>query len=342
MKDLLQAPSAPGRSPAAHAYLQRYAVDILSVLANPNASADTTNTLVAISTKTENPNLIAAYAASKMSVLQPNKQKVNQPSQVLKVWAGRAADAVDAELKRIADLDKPKPVSQQPTMPRDEKAAANGGMAGMSGMSGSEMSGMSGYSEPSGMSGMSGYDEGMMSGMMGMGMGMGMVPQAKPQPPEVLASRRRINYVLQQFLMGATGKPDVVENPKPAGLLTTVTDADKASVDQWIKTVGEVVGKVNDETLDDRKKFVEALTEQAKLLRELSGVVVDDAGHPNPAAAGAAAMNDAWALTHWRLIHWHLPLLQPQSVLLPQSIQAWSTLRPQSTQQQSFHLEHLT
>ncbi len=142
------------------------------------------------------------------------------------------------------------------------------------------------------MSTMSGYDESMMGGMMGMGLGGAMVPQAKPQPPEVLASRRRINFVLQQFLMGATGKPDVVENPKPAGLLTTVNEADKAEVDHWIATVGEVVGKVNDETLDDRKKFVLALTEQVKLLRELSGVVVDEEGGANP-APGAPAMNDA-------------------------------------------------
>ncbi len=150
---------------------------------------------------------------------------------------------------------------------------------------------MPGYdASMSSMSPMTGYDESMMGGMMGMGMGM--VPQAKPQPPEVLASRRRINYVLQQFLMGATGKPDVVENPKPAGLLTTVNEADKAEVDQWIKTVGEVVGKVNDETLDDRKKFVLALTEQVKLLRELSGVVVEEEAGA-AAVPGAAAANDA-------------------------------------------------
>ncbi len=146
-----------------------------------------------------------------MSVLQPNKQKVNQPSQVLKVWAGRAADAVDAELKRIAELDKPAPVTQQPTMPRDPKAMANNGMDPMS--MGSTSSGYPSSGMMPEMSTMSGYDETMMSGMMGLG-GV-MVPQAKPQPPEVLASRRRINYVLQQFLMGATGKPDVVENPKP-------------------------------------------------------------------------------------------------------------------------------
>ncbi len=290
MKDLLQTPAPAGRSADAHAYLQRYAVDIVSQLENPNASADTTNTLVAISTKAENPNLIAAYAASKIGVLQPGKQKVNQPSQVLKTWAGRAADAVEGELKRIADMEKPKVVMQQPTMPQDQTAMSAGSGAGR----GYEPSSGYGYTSPTMMtesmgSGMEYGSYGMPSDMMGMN---GMPMPAKPQPPEVIASRRRINHVLQQFLVGATGKGEWSEAPKPAGLLTAINDAEKAEFEHWLKTVGDVVAKVNDETLDDRKKFVEALTEQAKLLRELSGVAVADPAHGG-AAAGAAVMNGA-------------------------------------------------
>ncbi len=89
MLQLATSDAPTGRSPEAHAYLQRYAIDILSVLANPNVADQTTQTLVSLSTAEEKPSLIAAYAAAKIGQLQPGKAKIQEPSKVLKSWAAR-------------------------------------------------------------------------------------------------------------------------------------------------------------------------------------------------------------------------------------------------------------
>jgi len=284
MLELAKSNPPDGRSPAAHAFLQRYAVDILSVLANPNASPDTAQTLVSLSKDSSRPNLIAAYAASKISAIQPGKQKLDNLPDVLKAWAARAADTVDGELARIDRLSPPTPVREQPAMPTDDTLPRAGSYAG--GGYGGGMEDYSGYDPGSEM----GYDMGMEygSGMgydMGMeyGYGMGGMPMTfNPQPLEVITSRRRINHVLQQLQLGATGQVVSGAPNKPAGLLGAATPADKAAFDNWITTIGTVVTGVNLESLDTRLKFVEELKKQSLLLRELSGV------KPDQSVAGAA------------------------------------------------------
>ncbi len=278
MMELVNSDPPAGRSPAAHAFMQRYAVEILSVIANPNASAETAKSLVALSTDKNKPNLIAAYAASKISAIQPGKQPLQNLPMVLKTWAGRAADTFDGEIKRIANLDPPIAVRDQPAMPvEDTVPRAGGAMNGEESMMDSMGSaGPSGYDEGMMDSG-SGYDDMMMGGMMM----PGMMPAAKPQPLEVITSRRRINSVLQQLQLGVTGQPTPGMPAKPAGLLAAATADDKAAFDTWINTISGVVTAINVDTLDDRIKFVEALTAQAIILREL-------AGGPDAAAAGIA------------------------------------------------------
>lgn len=281
MLELAKSEPPAGRSRAAHAFMQRYALDILNVLAGPNASADTANTLVALSTDTENPSLIAAYAAAKISTLQPGKQKLPDLPKVLKTWAARAADTVDGEIQRIANLTPPTPVRDQPAMPTDQSQMRSGGYGeGMEmNYGGPDMSDMGGYEVD-----MGGYDAMMEGGMYGPGMGMG-VMAAKPQPLEVITSRRRINHVLQQLQLGVTGQVTPGAPAKPAGLLGAADPADQAAFDAWITTISEVVTAINVDTLDDRTKFVTELTAQAAVLKKLAGI---EDQTPLPADAAAA------------------------------------------------------
>jgi hypothetical protein len=301
MLKLLESPPPAGRSPEAHAFLQRYAVNILNNLANPSVTPKTAETLVSLSTTAEKPNLIAAFAASKLGQLKPGQAKVNEPSKVLASWAARAAATIDQELERIAKLDPPVAVRDQPAMPSEQTP-----MMGGSGGSGGDMYGggamggemgpgtMDSYGSGAGMDGMYDmgggdgmYDMGGMGGMDGMGGGM-MMPKAKPQPPEVIASRRRINNVLQQLQIGVTGQ-QVTGAPKtPSGLLVTSTENDKPAFDAWINTVSDVVTKINSETLDDRKKFVDELKLQSEALKNLAGIPVD----PNSTAIAAPGSAD--------------------------------------------------
>lgn len=286
----LAASEAPsGRSPEAHAYLQRYAIDILSILANPNVAEQTTQTLVSLSTAEEKPHLIAAYAAAKMGQLQPGQGKVQQPTKVLQSWAARAAAAIDGELDRIARLEPPKAVRDQPAMPTEQTRRPGFGGPEMGGM-GYESYGMPGPGYEGGSSDYSMMDSTMEYSMDAYGPGMGyesgmmMMPRAKPQPVEVISARRRINHVLQQLQLGVTGRAVPGKPQQPAGLLVTATANDQAAFDAWIKTVGEVVTAINVDTLDDRKKFVEALQEQSLVLKKLAGIDAEP-------AAGAAPLD---------------------------------------------------
>lgn len=306
MLQLAESQPPAGRSPEAHAFMQRYAIDMLNYLANPNVTPKTTETLVSLSTTSEKPNLIAAYAASKMGQLKPGQAKVNEPSKVLASWAARAAATIDKELDRIAKLDPPVAVRDQPAMPSEQTPMMMGGAGGGDmyggGAMGGEMGGgaMGSYGDGA-MGGMEGMDEmfggsdmGGAGGMMGGGMMGGgmMAPKAKPQPPEVIAGRRRINHILQQLQYGVTGQQVTGAPRTPGGLLVTSTENDKPAFDAWIKTVGDVVTAINSSTLDDRKKFVDELKLQSAALKNLAGVPVD----PNAttvAALGAADELDA-------------------------------------------------
>lgn len=281
MLQLAESQPPTGRSPEAHAFMQRYALDILNFLANPNVTPKTAETLVSLSTTPEKPSLIAVYAASKMGQLKPGQAKVNEPTKILASWAARAAATIDQELERIAKLDPPVAVRDQPAMPSVQTPMAGGAYGGE--MYGGEMG--SGMMGPGGgeMEGMGGMGDMYSNEMMMMGgdmFGAGMMPKAKPQPPEIIAGRRRINYVMQQLQYGVTGH-QVKGAPKtPGGLLVTATENDKAAFDTWIVTVSDVVSAINSETLDERKKFVDELKKQSDALKQLAGLPVDPNATP--------------------------------------------------------------
>jgi hypothetical protein len=151
------------------------------------------------------------------------------------------------------------------------------------------MGGMDEYDMEDMMGGMEDYDMDDMMG--GYGMGMGRVPEAKPQPPEVLASRRKLNHVLQQIHLGVTGAAEKGSPRDPGGLLASVAEDKKPVVDEWITAMESIVTAINDEMRDDETKYLETLVEQTAALREFLGMEeeVDMTGVPAAMAAMATA-----------------------------------------------------
>ncbi len=316
MTSLLESPAPEGRPTDAHAYLQRYAVDVLDVLRGKGDKSLGTK-LISISTEPNNPDLIALYSASRLAAMGPELQgQVQQPKKVLDSWSKRVLDAFESELARLDALERPAADRTQPVKPETllEKKTTETAARAMS--SGSMMDMDMGYD----MSDMMGdYDEmdmgmGMDMDMMSMQMQMmmpGARPQEKPQPPEVIASRQKLNNVLQQIHLGVTGKPTAgVPSRSPGGILASVAPDQKQVVEDWVAEMEAVVTALNDRTLDDRKKYKEGLVAQIEVLRDIAGVEQVDSGGgaelpdefapvdplgelaPAPAAAAVPAANE--------------------------------------------------
>ena len=112
---------------------------------------------------------------------------------------------------------------------------------------------------------------------MGMGMGMmGGMPAAKPQPPEVSLSRRRITHVLQQIMQGAVGSAEAEVPKNPRGLIAAASDEDKKVLTSWVDDIRPIAEAINDDQLDDKKKWLESLEEQRVALAKLAGVELSD------------------------------------------------------------------
>ncbi len=116
-------------------------------------------------------------------------------------------------------------------------------------------------------------DMGMDMDMMQMMMMPGGRVQENPQPPEVIASRQQLNYVLQQVNLGVTGQPTAgLPSRTPGGILASVAPDQKKVVEDWVTEMEAVVTALNDKTLDDRKKYREGLVAQIEVLKEIAGV----------------------------------------------------------------------
>lgn len=283
MKQLLDAPVPVGRDEMAHAFLKRYAVSILSNLA---ADGSLGKQLISISTNDQNPNLLALHSAAAVASLPSKMQEGDvEHDKVLKQWANRILDAYGAEITRIESLSpsttgsrssQPPPPERYLKTTTVEEEAEKPRRPGM-GM-GMEM-GMEMDMEMMGMEEeMMGMDEMMGGEMMGMGMGMGMMNgfgqmAANPQPAEVVASRRQLNYVIQQILLGVTGEAKTYEDVaelKPTGGLIVATPAESVTeVQDWLTSIYEVTTALNDPTLDNQRSFLKGLKEQVVLLEEL-------------------------------------------------------------------------
>jgi hypothetical protein len=278
MTSLLDSPAPQGRPVDAHAYLQRYAVDILDFLrANEDKSLGTK--LISISTEPSNHDLIALYSASRLAALGPEMQgQVKEPKKVLDSWAKRVLGSFEGELARLDDyLKKPESARSQPVKPEtflEKKKTETATPTARAGMM-NEMDMEMGYDMDMMMPDMDDMDMGMtdMDMMSMMMMGRGGRPTEKPQPPQVLATRKRLNKVLQQVQLGVTGKPTAgLPTRNPGGILASVPDDQKQVVEDWVTQLETIITELNDKTLDDEKKFREGLVTQIEALRELAGV----------------------------------------------------------------------
>ena len=276
MTKLLDSQPPDHRSAEAHAYLQRFAVDLLGLLQGAD-DKELASKLVSISTASDRPNLIAFHSAARIAGMKGALAgNVEAPALVLDKWSARVMRVFQAELDRLKSFDPPQVASKQPPAPRDVVRPAT--TAGTTPRP--QAGGYEGYEEDGlGMEEDGGYgaDEDDYGGEDGYGPGA--AGAAKPQPPEVLASRRHLNHVLQQVHLGVTGSPKAGKPRQPGGLLAAVDDAEKAAINNWVSQIEGVITAMNDEFLEDRKKFMEAITEQLVVLEMLAG---DQAHDPEP------------------------------------------------------------
>jgi hypothetical protein len=312
MEDLLSAQPPQGRSPEVHAYIQRYAVDVLDHLTAQKDSQFGTK-LISIATDEKSPDLIAFHSAGKLGNLSDVlKGKVDDPEMIMNSWSRRLLKTLESELARIKAYDRPPVDRDQPRDPKDfltakkpeTKKPMPGGM--MEGMEGSmDRSMMEGSMMEGSMMEGSMMEGSMMEGMMMEGMmmeGMMGVPQAKPQPAEIIAARQKINFALEYMNLGAAGSRMLGLPKTPRGIYAALPEEDRTPVDKWITLSQAVSSALNDKSLDDRKKFSDALTAQITYMRQELGIVdepVDDEQGEDPvggqlagdapAAAGAAA-----------------------------------------------------
>ncbi|WP_146521680.1 hypothetical protein [Stieleria varia] len=272
MNQLVQADPPAGRDPMAHAYLQRFAVNILSNLSN---DANLAKTLVSISTKATAPDLVALHSAAKFGSVESNAVKgvVPTPKDVVKNWSTRAVETMKSEITRLKALNKQGAMMtdtrvKQPLDPEkylgiksddeENKPTTNAMSMEDSMMDSMDSSMMESYG--SGMDGMEGMDS-MMDGMGGYGMMSGMVAAAKPKPPEVVASLQKLNYMFEQIHLGATGSAQLGTPRNPAGLLAAVDPASKPLVENWLIVLTEVINAVNENKLDNERAYLAALEE---------------------------------------------------------------------------------
>lgn len=291
MTSLLTSPAPAGRNAKAHAYLQRFAVDILDILREP-ADNSLGVQLVSISSDSTRPDLIALYSAARSGAYGPTMQgEVTEPRKVLNSWGRRVLNAFESEIQRYDQMEKVKPDTSQPVNPESfletkkqesSRSRGTGGDMGM-GMGGQMddqagmMDGMDGSGMGMGMGGDMDMDMDMGMGMGGYGSGTGPTVEANPQPAEVIATRKKLNYVLQQVQLGMTGYPVAgMPTKTPGGLLASVVPDQKLTVEEWVLTLEGVITVLNDRSLDDLEKFREGIEEQIVVLQDLVGAEISD------------------------------------------------------------------
>ena len=276
MYDLLDAKPTQGRSPEVHAYLQRYAVDSLYYL-QPDGDATLGEKLVSISSSEDSGDMIALHTASRIgSMSKAIEGKVKSPDRLISDWTGRAVGAFEAELERFTLMKRRAPVRGQPPAPdsflRSTKEKAKPSMDAMMGGMGQMGPGAGAMEGMMGQMGGMGDDAMMQAMMQGPGrMMMGGKPDINDQPPEIIMSRRQLNYVLQQVHAGVTGSPEKGMPSEPGGLLAAADENQKAGIQEWVEKIEVVIDGINDPVIDTEKAYLDAVGEQLKELKKLVG-----------------------------------------------------------------------
>jgi hypothetical protein len=298
MNQLLSEEVPLGRSPDAHAYLQRFAVDILETLRAKGDSA-LGEKLILISTEKSQPDLIALHSAAGIAAIGSDlKDKVANPSKVLESWSRRALSVMESELDRLKSLDRADGAAGQPPAPGDyesggssrsssggtKRKKSGGGLSGLSGLRGgggssrarsSKQNDVGDHNANSGglsaLGGGGGGNRGDRRGRKKTERRKDPVP-GENQPPEVVASRRKLNYAFQQLKLGATGtaKPGLPARAS-GGLYAVAAEDARSDFQQWVSDLQDIVDEVNSEYLESRREYVEMLESQIEIMRETVG-----------------------------------------------------------------------
>ncbi|WP_164100492.1 hypothetical protein [Candidatus Laterigemmans baculatus] len=244
----------------AYDYMQRYAVDIVRSLGSPEDQKWLAEKLTAIVSDKQASPVIALYAARVLPTLSEAVKQVPVTPTTVVSWGDRAATALAAEVRRLKSLDRPQPVTQQQSLAQ----AARGGGGGYGGMD-AMMPGMEAMDMEAGaMSPDMMMPDMMMPGMEGMPGMYGPMATARPQPPEVIAARRRINANFEALLLGLAGSLD--PNGSGSGLAAAAQGEDKNQIEGLLAELRTAAEEVNNPVYDDRKKFLEMLEASSKTL----------------------------------------------------------------------------
>ena len=293
---LLNAAPPAGRDPMAHAFMQRYAVDIVTQLSVDKAISQK---LLVLSSKDDRPDLIALYLMGAAGTM-PGKIELGnvKVDDLLQQWGTRAMGSLDAEIARLEAYEPDMSPVSQPADPRSFVTVRSSAPSGRRGM-GEEMSeGMSegmgermAPDESSMEDGEGGFGEMGSYGEMG-GFGVPGASARVEQPPEIIASRKKLSYLCQQLLLAATGqaKPvdelDPLENP--GGLMAAVPADQSEKLNLFVTLVSDFANGVNEGTEASRRDYLLTLQTQ----RELLSAHVE--GKSNDEDAGIRKWDDAF------------------------------------------------
>ncbi|QDT12332.1 hypothetical protein [Planctomycetes bacterium K23_9] len=303
MQTLLTDKSPEGRDAAAHAYLQRFAIDILAAM---QASADQDRDdkkrkngfgaqLVSISTDKSSHRLLAMHAASRLGTVRENLIGGKGASRkILASWTTLVAQAFDSEIDRLESMTRPPVAARQPRSPdamaqaarRARPANGRGRMANRA---------RAGQQDPRHNNPMrndpaDGMDptDGMMEDFPGGEMpgGMGRPSQFAVQPPEIVMSRRKLSFVVQQLNYGATGSRKRALLAQRRGLMAAVASEDQVVVRDWLRGLHQILDSINRDSLSTRASYLDELKSQSAKLQQLSRALSPPADAVKPAAAG--------------------------------------------------------
>lgn len=273
MLELANAPVPANRTPEGHAFLQRYALDILSALYTPELSEQITAAFVKLSTSPDAPDIISLYATARLPRLAA-LDKIQAPQDVAKAWTVNVASVFQSEADRLLAMDPLPSAAKQPrpVMPNATRGGMPGGMPGGMEMGmDMGMGGMEGGGMDMGMEAPGGMDMGMGMGGMDMGMGMGGFSGARNlQPPEILASRRRLIHALQSVRYGVSGSKTMDPSRTPQGLSTVLANQNDMTLEQLNEMLTSALEDVNDSQLITRKTFAAMLEYRSKEIAKLA------------------------------------------------------------------------
>lgn len=274
MQAILDAPSPPQRDPVAHAYLQRVAVDILRSLNGGEDKAFGAR-LVSISVDSQQPDLIALHSASALGKMPTpaisEAAQLAAPQAMLDAWSQRMLATLETELDRLIALNK-RPVA--PSQPRDPEEYLEKRKE-----IGDEANAANNFRDPNDVDDVeqdfgfprqrSSFESMMLDdvdnfndtldGDFG---GRRQMREIKPQPPEVIAARKKINYALQSLHAAATGDPVVGRTSDKLGVGAAVPADKKTLVTAWASELSIISERLNDRTLTEIPTFQNELQTQ--------------------------------------------------------------------------------